>query len=674
MDGRACEHMAELVSAYADDELTAEESALVEAHLKDCPSCAARLTDYRRLQAGLKRYLASTPVPPARHNVTATTSGQGGRAMNDNDSKRGTRLLIPRLAAMTLAAVVVVALVVAAFGQFGSPAQPAQADEILDRAAVVADDPGAFGLESVELRRVSWAKQTNPRFGAVGQEIERELHLWWQAPNRWRLQVRPTGQADGAGRTINISDGQSVYAVGDGGKSVTINQWEPELDVLSAFSAVDSADVVSGDGGEADLGSLLKNARQCYEPRLIGEENVAGRAAYIVDLGPSKCPSASAPAMNGRRVVWVDKETFFELKSEQYATGSDEELIATSEVTSVVYNGGIDSSLFSFTPAADAVVRDYRPKPAPSAEDFQQQVRRAAERVDFPIFVPEDVPAGLQPRQPRLDPDQGPEQRLELAYVPTDQVETNAAAAAEGVGITQLKATPELVARWTESAEVVDIGEVDGRADGSVRGWLRRGVTDVSGLGSDSAALVVRDGTLISVNSFSVAPEELVRIAASLRPAPGSKPPLTDFVMPDLVETPATAPTPVPTPRFTILRPTWLPEPMTVREQFEAGPPEFGSSVVMGFDPRPAGSAPHDVVTLRQMPRAQAGDPGTPDPQESVENIGGREVSVIRRGDACITFRWEQDDVVLTLTNAYDPPGQPRYSCDQMRRIIESIQ
>ena len=49
------------------------------------------------------------------------------------------------------------------------------------------------------------------------------------------------------------------------------------------------------------------------------------------------------------------------------------------------------------------------------------------------------------------------------------------------------------------------MGEVDGSADGSARGWLRRGVTDVSGLGSDSAALVVRDGTLISVNSFSVA-------------------------------------------------------------------------------------------------------------------------------------------------------------------------
>ncbi len=51
-------------------------------------------------------------------------------------------------------------------------------------------------------------------------------------------------------------------------------------------------------------------------------------------------------------------------------------------------------------------------------------------------------------------------------------------------------------------------------------------------------------------------------------------------------------------------------------------------------------------------------------------------MTVVRRGEGCVTFSWEQDGVALTLTNPYDPPGAPgqvRFSCDQMRRVIESV-
>lgn len=30
-------------------------------------------------------------------------------------------------------------------------------------------------------------------------------------------------------------------------------------------------------------------------------------------------------------------------------------------------------------------------------------------------------------------------------------------------------------------------------------------------------------------------------------------------------------------------------------------------------------------------------------------------------------------EVALTLTNVWDPPGSLRYSCEQMRRIVESV-
>ncbi len=45
----------------------------------------------------------------------------------------------------------------------------------------------------------------------------------------------------------------------------------------------------------------------------------------------------------------------------------------------------------------------------------------------------------------------------------------------------------------------------------------------------------------------------------------------------------------------------------------------------------------------------------------------------MRWADACITMSWEQDGLSLTLTNAYDPPGQILYSCEQMRRVVGSV-
>jgi len=79
---------------------------------------------------------------------------------------------------------------------------------------------------------------------------------------------------------------------------------------------------------------------------------------------------------------------------------------------------------------------------------------------------------------------------------------------------------------------------------------------------------------------------------------------------------------------------------MTVREQYEPGPPEFGSWVTLGFDPRP-GDEPHSVLTLVEMPKAVISRGGSPDPQASRETIGGYDVMIVRRGQNCITLEWQ---------------------------------
>ena len=125
-------------------------------------------------------------------------------------------------------------------------------------------------------------------------------------------------------------------------------------------------------------------------------------------------------------------------------------------------------------------------------------------------------------------------------------------------------------------------------------------------------------------------------------------------------------PTPMPTPPFAVQRPTWLPEEMEVKEQFD------GSMVSVGFVPTTGNS--QAALTLTQTPVTGSDDAPIVDPQASQESIGGHDVTVIRRGaDNCVTYTWLTDGLRLTLTNVYDPPGELKYSCEQMQQIVAGI-
>lgn len=138
---------------------------------------------------------------------------------------------------------------------------------------------------------------------------------------------------------------------------------------------------------------------------------------------------------------------------------------------------------------------------------------------------------------------------------------------------------------------------------------------------------------------------------------------------------------------FQVLRPGWLPRVVvSVREERRvdaAGVPY----VVLYFEHRPGDASQAPVLTLDEQ-RAGAGTAVVPpapeertariggavgDPLTTTERIGDREVTVRYRSDACMGMYWEQDGLALSLTNTYDPPGQPLYSCTQMRRVVESV-
>ena len=93
--------------------------------------------------------------------------------------------------------------------------------------------------------------------------------------------------------------------------------------------------------------------------------------------------------------------------------------------------------------------------------------------------------------------------------------------------------------------------------------------------------------------------------------------------------------------RSRLLRqPAWLSEEATRSIQID------GEIITIGFDPRPGG-APHSILALVEMPASLITPGGSPDPQATQEQIGGMEVTVICRGENCMTFEWEFDDLYL---------------------------
>lgn len=123
----------ELVSAHADDELTADESARVAAHLAACPSCAALearfVADRRRARLGAPHDHAQLGA-----RILATAPGRTGDAVADRTSAT----LAWRLAAA--AAVVVAVGLTTLFAT--DRAEPGTAAQLGQRSILLDDDRG----------------------------------------------------------------------------------------------------------------------------------------------------------------------------------------------------------------------------------------------------------------------------------------------------------------------------------------------------------------------------------------------------------------------------------------------------------------------------------------------------------------------------------------------------
>lgn len=405
----------------------------------------------------------------------------------------------------------------------------ASAEQVMNKAASVANNLAATGVNTFELTSTSEQVIIGDAQQPIAGMSNNKTRMAYAGPTLWRVQ----GTTESLGetlQTLNVSDGATLWT-------------------YDAFNNIVTADVAeSGTLPLPNVGSLdllKEDWSNCYTPQVVGEEAVAGRAVYKVDLGENKCRSASMFLFDGTRSLWLDKETFFVLRDE-FISKDGKQNLGTYEVTKIEYNIDLPKAEFQYTPPPGANLQDNRPKPAPSPEEFLSQLKELAKSADYRLFAPNALPNGLVPRVPEQDPT---DNTIALEYVPTNEASTNTLADSHGVVIRQGRATYELVRMWSSGGEHI---EVNGN-----QAWVRRGDFDPQlNTGANSSLILVRDGTIISISSFEIRADQLIEIAKALEPVEGGHAALPNPTPPTLAEIRANA-------GFPIFVPTYVPEGLT---------------------------------------------------------------------------------------------------------------
>lgn len=186
----------------------------------------------------------------------------------------------------------------------------------------------------------------------------------WLAPSHHLRSEGSNLASDGTVQQyLSVSDGATTWMATIDGSGThvlvnTVSSSAPDWDFSTFFG-----------GSVANLTQLVDQVRTsgCRTVDLRGQEMIAGRSAYIVDIGANTCGAhpTIAPSsfgifdtFDGRQVLWVDAETFFPLKMQQYGPNGTAGLGYT--MTSIAYNPTLPDGLFTYIPPPGAEVRDRR--------------------------------------------------------------------------------------------------------------------------------------------------------------------------------------------------------------------------------------------------------------------------------------------------------------------------
>lgn len=321
-----------------------------------------------RLEAGLARQAVSSPPVQRRPMHRRLWLSAAGLS-----------------AALGLVAIVVLALT-------GSGSSTANAEAILRRAQLVTASPEAGGISTLAITQTSVSYFLgDERAGQLSRETT--VRVWYEAPDQMRTEGESTVHLLAGGTEVSSSasvwDGTSMWNYHPEENSVRILRQDPSRDTFSqAF--------LLGPSGE-ELAAYLREAAFCRTVTALGEDEVLGRTADVIELGRPSCGWA-LPGTDGRRVLWVDQGTGLVLRSEQYSVSG--QLAHRTDTVALQLDKPLDAALFRFEPPAGAEVQDDREdqplgvgygrrleQPEPTTLEVVRE--EATFQVQVPAFIPE---------------------------------------------------------------------------------------------------------------------------------------------------------------------------------------------------------------------------------------------------------------------------------------------
>lgn len=286
-----------------------------------------------------------------------------------------------RPAALTAAAIAGLALFAGGFSPFGGSPTEVSAETILQKTAgVAASNVLAAGNTSYHM-----VSRTESFWGDANRAgVDSETEVWYRDAEHQRSENR---NLDGDVHFGTVQSGSDIwmYSTVDGETRAV----HGNVDNLGFRAGI------PGDFGADSLADLLSlySGGGCSSAKLAGEEEVAGRDTYVIEVRPTweTCPFKVVEENNGRLTVkgevktmsagtpvsgemqangaqfvvagggksntstrmWVDSETFINLRTETYA---GDELLFRHEVTEFETGIDIPDAVFAYTPPAGVQV------------------------------------------------------------------------------------------------------------------------------------------------------------------------------------------------------------------------------------------------------------------------------------------------------------------------------
>jgi outer membrane lipoprotein-sorting protein len=183
------------------------------------------------------------------------------------------------------------------------------------------------------------AVENTQHAGIVTAGQQSETKISYRAPDEFRKETAVIAGSARAGIMTQLSNDHEQYIWAAGSQQMT------QLQGPGLKNDVYAGKTSGWPFGATDLRSLIAQDSPFADAKLIGEAEVVGRPAYVVEIPAALCPGGpGAESSEGVQTLWIDKETLFVLKQERHSP--DGQLLSSTEVTAIQYNPQLDDGVF----------------------------------------------------------------------------------------------------------------------------------------------------------------------------------------------------------------------------------------------------------------------------------------------------------------------------------------